>query len=731
MSERVRFEGEVKKILFQNPENGYTVCVLDANGTEVTLTGVLPSLCAGEYLRADATLATHPAYGKQYRVERFEKELPQSNDAILRYLASRAIKGIGPKSAARIVERFGEDTLSVLENSPEMLSSIKGITPKKAAEIGRQFRDQFGLRQVLIFFGTTFGMKTSLSIYQTLGAGAVELVRKNPYLLCEKVRGVGFARADEFARGIGYGLTSPERLCAGLLYALQEAFWNSGNVYLPRDRLVRAGESLLKAPEKALNEAITCLLEDGKIVQSGDHRLYLPFALSLEAEAATRLVQLSQIRLLRRIPDAEKLLEETEREEGISYAPAQKQAILNAARYPFSIITGGPGTGKTTVIRAIVKIFSALGHRILLAAPTGRAAKRMAEKAHHPAKTLHRALEMEYSASEDAPARYGRDEHEPLDEELIVLDEVSMLDLPLFTSFLRAARPGSRVVFIGDADQLPSVGPGDVLHDLIESKAFPVTVLNEIFRQSEGSSIVRYAHEICSGKPHTLRENEGDLFFLKRVGPKACADTVCELLSARLPRSYGKEVLESCQVLCASRRGEAGSERLNVRLQAALNPPSPEKAELRFGDRIFREGDRVMQIKNDYDLDYTAPGEEGRGVFNGDVGVIETVDLKEETVSVRFEDRLVRYAYPLLEELEHAFAMTVHKSQGSEYGTVLFCLTSAPPMLQNRALFYTAVTRAKTRLILIGEAGYAAIMAKNDAPSGRYSALSERLEAAQ
>lgn len=726
-----RLDGTVEKILYQNPENGYTVCVVQCEASPVTMVGCLPALAVGETLRAKGAWVEHPSYGRQFKVETFEKELLHDEQAILRYLSGRALRGIGPKTAQRIVDRFGADTLSVLENSPSMLSSVRGITPKKAAEIGALFAEQFGLRQVLLYFSGSFGATLAMRIHRQWGAAAAEIVRQNPYLLCERIRGIGFERADNFAKSLGVDENDPARLAAGLSFALREAYTRDGHVFLPEKTLLSRAGKLLGARQEALSAALAATVQAQKLVRDGE-RIYLPDVYALECEAAARLVELSQIRLFKQLPGAPALIEDVEREEKIRYAPAQKNAILAAANHAVSIITGGPGTGKTTITRALVRLFIRAGLSVCLAAPTGRAAKRMEEKAGAPAKTLHRTLEMGFSF-DDEP-RFARDEDNPLSEDVFLIDEFSMVDLPLFCAFLRAVKPGSRMVFIGDADQLPSVGAGDVLHDLISSAAFSVSTLNDNFRQEKGSVIIRYAHEVRTGKTPALRAASGDLFFLSETGAVKIADSICALLTERLPRAYGDGVAKNAQVLCAARRGAAGTVALNRRLQEALNPPGAGKAELALHDTVFREGDRVMQIKNDYEMETVTavPGRaplRAQGVFNGDVGYVARIDHTAKTLTVEFGKSRAVYAFSMLDELELAYAVTVHKSQGSEYETVLFALARAPYMLATRALYYTAITRAMTRLILVGEEDAARAMIQNNAPSGRHSALAARIRA--
>lgn len=732
MNDDVFLEGEVVRVLFSNSENGYTVCTLaDKDGAEHTLTGIMPALSAGEHLRAKVKEQNHKSYGKQWRVLEFEKSMPATEEEIVRYLAGHALKGIGKKRAEKIVARFGEDTLGVLEHSPQMLTAIPGISARLAKSIGEEFRAQFGLRQVLLFFGGTFGPKTALSIYQTLGAGAIERVRKNPYLLCEKVRGIGFRRADELASTIGYEKDSPARVRAGVLFVLREAYRQDGQVCLPREEAVARCTELLGVDAPAVEAAFSDLFSEGAVVEE-EGFLYQAFACALEREAAERLLALRDVTLFQKIPQAQEIIAKTQEAEGITYSPAQRAAILAAANHSFSIVTGGPGTGKTTITRALTHLFLNLGMQVCLAAPTGRAASRLSEKAGLEARTLHRVLEMAYTP-EDSRARFARCEDNPLNESVFLIDEFSMVDLELLVHFLRAVKAGSRIVLIGDADQLPSVGAGNVLADLVASGAFCVTRLDVIYRQGDESSILQYAYEVRDGIARPLKENDGDLFYLKRTSAAFTAQTVADLLSRRLPQAYGEESLFSTQVLAPAHKGEAGCKNLNRLLQEALNPPAPSRKEYLFSDTLFREGDRVMQIRNNYDLvaqtvDAFGVPQTQQGVFNGDIGVVRSIDFLQEKMTVLFEGRLeVEYPFADLADLEHAYAVTVHKSQGSEYDTVVLALFGTPPTLVRRNLLYTAVTRAKKRLIVVGSAELACKMARDTRGAGRYSGLCRRL----
>ncbi len=699
-------EGEVEDLIYQNDDTGYTVCVIDWNNEPTTLVGTLPSLMVGDVLRAMGQWVQHPTYGKQFKVHYFEKAMPADENSILRYLSSRAIKGVGPVLAKRIVSHFGESTLDVIENNPDLLSDIPGISVRKAREISENFREQFGVRNIMMFFGSYFGTTTSLRIYKKWGGRAVEIVKQNPYLVCEHIRGIGFDRADAMAAEMGMANDSPDRIRAGLFYVLRYNAASNGHSYLPREKLIEATAAKLSLEKGIVRETLLSLTKNLDLICNAsrpDYPVYLPEYFKAESFAASRLVELSRINLIGSVEGVERLIRETQESEGMEYAPNQKKAIHAAIDHSVSVLTGGPGTGKTTIIKAIVNIFRRVGLEVALAAPTGRAAKRMSQSTGFEAKTVHRLLEMEFRR-DDEP-RFVRNEKNPLEEEVIIVDELSMVDVLLFSSLLRAIRPGSRLIMIGDSDQLPSVGAGEVLCDTIECGLFPVSRLDRIFRQSDESYIVENAHRINRGEMPLSSQKNGDFFFMIRNELRACADTVISLCSERLPNRYGADIMEGVQVLTCTRKGELGTQQLNLRLQEALNPEHPDKNQKAFGSVIFRERDKVMQIRNNYDAEWVDKDNEditGFGIFNGDIGTIFSIDTKAERIVVDFSGKLVTYPFEDIHEIEHAFAVTVHKSQGSEYPVVILPVLNPPPMLATRNLLYTAVTRAKNMVILVG-----------------------------
>ncbi|MBR3836597.1 MAG: ATP-dependent RecD-like DNA helicase [Clostridia bacterium] len=727
--ELITVEGEVEDVVFQSDETGYTVCTIEWEREPVTLVGTLPSLMVGDAIRAMGQWVNHPTYGKQFKVSYFEKSMPADENAMLRYLSSRAIRGVGPKLARRIVERFGESTFEVLEHNPDLLSDVQGISPRKAREISAAFREQFGVRNIMMFFSGYFGMTTSVRIYKRWGDAAVDVVKRNPYILCDEIYGIGFERADAMAASLGLGKDSYERIRAGLHYVLRFNSAGNGHTYLPKAKLIQASAKLLDVDEEAVGGVLEDLCANADLIcntTNPDSAVYLPDLFRAESLAASRLVALSKLNLYGSIAGEEELIAQIEAQEGIQYANAQKKAIHSALNQPVTILTGGPGTGKTTIIKAIVRIFDQVGMETCLAAPTGRASKRMSQSTGFPAKTLHRLLEMEYSP--DEKVKFCRNEKNPLDCDAVIVDELSMVDITLFSAFLQAIRPGTRIVLIGDADQLPSVGAGEVLHDTIESGVFPVCRLNEIFRQSRESAIVENAHRINRGEDPIPSGKEGDFFIMQRPSLSQSLQTVISLCRDRLPARYGSSVLDGLQVISCTRKGDLGTARLNLLLQEALNPPSPKKREKQFREIIYREQDKVMQIRNNYDAQWVSAEDEevtGMGVFNGDIGTICEIDPLGECLTVDFDGKLVTYPFEELSEIEHAFAVTVHKSQGSEYPIVIFPVFNPPPMLANRNLIYTAVTRAKKMVILVGSGDSITKMVANNSISRRYTGLQE------
>ena len=718
-------EGSVEHIVFQNDDNGYTVCELElSDGDYVTAVGEMPFLSVGESVKLLGSWTFHPSFGRQFKVECYEKQLPASESAIKKYLASGAVKGVGAVLAERIVKKFGTDTFDVIENHAEWLADIDGITLKKAKKISERFKEAFGVRSVMMFCADYFPPSTAVRIYKKWGGAAVDLIKENPYLLCEHIHGIGFESADRIAASLGCSKDSPERTSAGILYFLSYSATQNGHTFIPRDKLLPACADMLDCGSESLEGALSELLERGKVVsvRFGKREvIYLKDYYEAERYSAAKLCQLDSLCESISLRDADRFVDQLETELDITYAALQRKAITDALENGVTILTGGPGTGKTTVIRALISVFEKIGMRIALAAPTGRAAKRMSEATGKEAKTIHRLLETEFSG-EDKPS-FRRGEHDRLDEEVIIIDEMSMVDTLLFSSLLKAIKPGARLVIVGDSDQLPSVGAGCVLSDIIASECFSSVSLTEIFRQAKASLIVRNAHAVNHGEELELNNKDSDFFFLRRESGEAIAEAVASLVSERLPKKYGEDVLKGLQVITPSHKGVSGTDNLNFILQGKLNPPKKGKAEKKFRERIFREGDKVMQVKNNYDVTWEKNGVSGVGVFNGDIGIIEDIDLSEESVTVNFDDRIVKYEFTSCDELELAYAITIHKSQGSEYQTVVLPISSYSPRLLSRNLLYTAITRAKNMVVTVSSEQILSSMIANVREVKRYTGL--------
>ncbi len=718
--------GVVENIIYSNKSNGYHVLEVSTEDSDLprTVVGIFTQISEGDTIKVMGRWEIHQTYGKQLKAEYFERSEPTGKDAILRYLSSRAIKGIGPRTAKKIVERFGDETLEVLENNPEFLADIDGISPKKAEEIGKVYKEQFGMRNVIMFASEFFGSALAMKIYKQWGASAVDVIKQNPYALCENIDGIGFVKADKVAMSLGGAPDAPARISSGIKYILQFNALNNGHTFIPSKKLVEAAESLLGVSHEDAQAAYNKLLISCDIVtveHAGVECTYLKEYCEAEKYICSKLDMLDKTVTSIGSEDISRFIEQTEYLSGIQYAAMQKKAISEAISCGVVILTGGPGTGKTTVIKAVIGIFRKIGLKVALAAPTGRAAKRMSEATGEEAKTIHRLLETEFGGSERSTFRRNKDNL--LDENVIIIDESSMVDTLLMQALLQAIKPGSRIVLIGDADQLPSVGAGNVLNDLIQSERFSTVRLKEIFRQAKKSRIITNAHAINSGEYPVLSDKENDFFFLKREGEKEITDTIVSLCSERLPKSYGENIKDDIQVITPSRKGGAGTAVLNSALQFKLNPPSIRKKEKKTGNRVFREGDKVMQIKNNYDLIWTKDSQEGSGIFNGDIGFVSEIDSSNEKMTVDFDGRVTEYDFSMLEELEHAYAITIHKSQGSEYPVVIMPLFRYTPLLLTRELFYTAVTRAQRMVILVGSEEVAMMMVDNSRRPMRYTGI--------
>lgn len=715
--------GVVEDVTYRREDTGFTVMDIFADDEYVTVVGVLPELSEGESVRLRGTWGYHATFGKQFKAQLCERSMPSSSADLLRYLSSGAVRGIGPATAKKIIERFGENSFDVLENQPERLADIKGISLKKAKDISKIFNEQFAVRQIMISL-ERFGMTTHecLEAYKLYGANAVDMIKANPYALCSDIVGMGFERADAIASALPEPPDRAYRVSAGIVHVVKYNL-NNGHTCVPRKKLIAPSSGLLEADEDTIEAAIDALVESGRLISqmmNGKEFLFLPQIYSAEKLAAQRILVMTKFPPAGRVT-IEEDIEKIEKEENIHYESKQREAILTAANKGILILTGGPGTGKTTALNGILKLFELDGIDVALTAPTGRAAKRMSEITGKEAKTIHRLLEVEWD-KHDRPY-FSRNARNPISAGAVIVDELSMVDISLFASLLDALPLGCRLIMVGDSDQLPAVGAGSVLHDLILSGVLPVVELKEVFRQAMQSRIVTNAHKIVSGQMPELHDKNNDFFFMKRNSAYDTAATVAELCTVRLPKAYSYSPINDIQVLCPSRKGETGTVSLNKRLQAVINPPSPEKKELQSGSRIFREGDKVMQIKNNYNIIWTKDSEEGTGVFNGDIGTVKKIDKANGCLAVWFDDKEAVYSTDNLQELEHAYAITVHKSQGNEFNAVVIPVMGVVPQLCYRNLLYTAVTRAKKLMVMVGSEKQIRDMVENNTRSKRYSAL--------
>lgn len=729
MVEQTEINGIISSVIYLNDENGYAVVRMETDSGEmVTAVGCLPYIAPGEMISAEGSWVTHAQHGRQFKIEQSNRLLPTSADGIYEYLAGSTVKGIGPATAALIVDRFKEKSLDILEMHPEKLAEIKGISLTKAKDLSASFKKQAGVRRLTEFL-CAYGIKplVALKLYRAYGSAALETVHENPYIISASHIGASFAEADNLALELGIEGDSINRISAAVLFELQH---NSGNghCFIPRDKLIAATSQLISVPVDLVSDAIDSLSENGGLVCDKVANLnvcYLTELYEAETYTAERLKSMVGLKT-KSSANIERLITKLESLYDISYAPLQKQSIELALNNRILVITGGPGTGKTTILKGILSLYDELELETLLAAPTGRAAKRMSELTGREASTIHRLLGAKM-AEDGETVVFSKHEGDPLNCDALVLDECSMVDITLMSSLLKALKPGCRLVLVGDADQLPSVGPGNVFSDIIRSQTVPTVRLTEIFRQKGDSRIVRNAHMINRGEHPDFEANTGDFFRLRRLKGSTAVETIVELCARRLPENM-KIPSASIQVLSPTRKGETGTVNLNKRLQAALNPPSESKKEKLFGEAVFRVGDRVIQTKNNYDTIWkTKGGVSGAGVYNGDIGTIAQIDPITETLTVDFEDKLATYSFEMLNELEHAWALTVHKSQGSEYRAVVLALSGDVQMLLTRGVLYTAVTRAKELLIMVGDDNIAHRMIDNNKQSRRYSALRLRL----
>lgn len=730
----ITIHGIVQEIIYSNDDNGYTICKAANDDNIFTVVGYLPFLHIGEFIEVTGEWTTHYEYGEQLKAVAFEKKLPASIEDIELYLSARVIKGIGARTAKKIVSAFGEDTLNILQNHPQKLGKIKGIGFDKALKISQKYKEQIEIEQLVSFFKNyNIHLMYCTKIYKIFGRNTIEEIRKNPYRLTWDDIGLDFKTADEIAKNIGIDYSSELRIDSGIKYVLSLASKN-GHTFLQEEALVSYIAELLKVDEESIRNSIISMVLNSKIYKENLENtacIYQDLLFSCEIESAARLARLSKVDFDKNITNFENIIKNVQALDGIILAEKQKEAIKEALISGVIVITGGPGTGKTTIIKSIISIFEKYNCSISLAAPTGKAAKRMSEATGHDAKTIHRLLEIGFAMKNEEPV-FLRNESNPIDSDIVIIDEVSMLDILLLNSLLKAITQGTRLILVGDVDQLPSVGPGNVLKDIIESGVIKSIRLTEIFRQAKDSMIVVNAHKINTGEAPIVNIHDKDFFFMKNSNPQKIVDTILELCTKRLPQHYGFDPMKHIQILTPTKKSDIGVHNLNLKLKEVLNPPSKGKKEKKLAGYAFREGDKVMQIKNNYNLTWYKQNDEsitGIGVFNGDTGVVDSIDEDQEKMVVIFEDeRVVEYDFNSLDELELCYAMTIHKSQGSEFPAVIIPIYPGPSVLMTRNLLYTAITRAKNLVVLVGVPNTLMSMINNNKQKLRNSNLANRLK---
>lgn len=727
-----KLSGTVEEIVFQNAQNGYTVLVLSSENLIYTLAGTMPDVGEGMNITAYGKFKKHPDYGEQFTVSCYEASVPSDENEIEAYLASGILPHIGRATARKIVERFGKSSLSIIENTPEKLTEIKGISKKKSEEINKRYLEQIGIKEIIIFF-QKFGITPHLAAkaFKILGAGTVELVRQNPYILSNSVSGFSFSTADEIASKLNFPQNSPKRIEACLKDILMTAAYSGGHTFLPASVLLSNAKTILNVEADEVFDTISALLMEGDLIKESHDDfevVYYKTFYDAERMVGEIIKELSSVYFPENKDETERIINEVEAETGITLADAQRQAVECTFTNSVMVITGGPGTGKTTIINTIIHAMKKKNLRVKLAAPTGRAAKRISEISGAEAKTIHRLLECS-ADSENGLTAFAKNENNRLECDVLIIDETSMVDILLMKHLLLAIPKGIRLIFVGDADQLPSVGAGNVLRDIIASDIVSTIKLTKIFRQAQESMIVVNAHKINNGEFPFLNDFDNDFFLVKRSEPNRILKTVSDLAAARLPNAYGFDRIKQIQVLTVTKKTDLGVYGLNSVLQNALNPPSPDKTEKAVAGGIFRTGDKVMQVKNNYNMPWCKEysSEKGTGVFNGDIGYITKIDLRNKNLTVTFDDKIVVYDFLMLDELELAYAMTVHKSQGSEFDAVVIPIFDTHKLLMTRNILYTAVTRAKKLVVLVGTEDILNRFIKNNSIVSRYSGLKDRL----